>query len=173
MRRFLIGLLGACLAVMPVTGAQVPRPAPDLSFFLPSGKVIELEKYKGRVIALEFLLTTCPHCQRTSQLMQKLYQEYEGRGFQPLGVAINDGAQKLVPAYVKEYRVTFPIGVGDRNMAVSFLQHPVMMQLMMPQLVFIDRAGRIRAQYPGTDPFFRNEEVNVRKVLDELLAEER
>jgi len=171
MRYFLISLLTACLVILPAFAATVPRPAPDLSFSLPNGQRVNLEGYKGKVIAVEFLLTTCPHCQRTSSTMQKLYQEYGAKGFQPLGVAINEGAAGLVPAYVRDLRISFPVGVGTHDQAISFLQHSMMMTLMMPQLVVIDKKGAIRAQYGGTDDFFRNDEANMRKLLERLLAE--
>ena len=81
MNRLLAILLCTCLAVMPLAAAKIPRPAPDLSFFLPSGQEVKLGNFKGKVVALEFLLTTCPHCKRTSQTMQKLYQEFAPKGF--------------------------------------------------------------------------------------------
>jgi hypothetical protein len=41
----------------------------------------------------------------------------------------------------------------------------------VPQLVFIDRKGVIRAQYAGNDPFFKDEERNVRAQIEGLLKE--
>ena len=41
----------------------------------------------------------------------------------------------------------------------------------MPQLALIDRKGVIRAQYPGNDKFFQDEEKNLRAVFDSLLKE--
>jgi hypothetical protein len=41
----------------------------------------------------------------------------------------------------------------------------------VPDVVFIDRGGTIRAQYAGTDAFFRNERQNIRAMLDKLLSE--
>jgi hypothetical protein len=38
-------------------------------------------------------------------------------------------------------------------------------------LILIDRKGMIRAQYSGVDKFFEQEEENLRRMLDTLLAE--
>jgi hypothetical protein len=38
-------------------------------------------------------------------------------------------------------------------------------------MVFIDRKGVIRAQYPGSDKFYENEEANMRKEIEALLKE--
>ena len=41
-----------------------------------------------------------------------------------------------------------------------------------PQVVFIDRAGNVRAQYGGTDAFCQtNEEANLRGMIEKLLGE--
>lgn len=171
MRHLLTGWVVLTLALLPVFGANVPREAPELTLNLPNGKQMNLSHFKGKVVALEFLLTTCPHCKRTSGVMQKVFSEYGPKGFQAVGVAINEGAQNLIPAYTNELHLTYPIGYNHRDRAVDFLQHPIMLTMWMPQLVFIDKSGTIRAQYPGTDEFFKNEEANMRQLVEKLLKE--
>jgi thiol-disulfide isomerase/thioredoxin len=170
-RRVLIGWIVAAMVCLPASGAKLPRPAGDLSFELPGGEKVSLSKYKGKVIALEFLLTTCPHCQRTSKVMQRLYSEYGPKGFQSIGVAFNDANLEMVKAYAVQSGATYPVGLGDRDRVVDFLQHPIMLTLWTPILVMIDKSGNIRGQYQGTDEFFKNEEANMRKSIEELLAE--
>ena len=42
----------------------------------------------------------------------------------------------------------------------------------VPQMVFIDKKGVIRAQYGGTDPFLGDQqEANMRGMIEQLLAE--
>jgi peroxiredoxin len=155
---------------MTLAAADVPRPSPALSFRTPTGATVNLADYKGKVVALEFLITTCPHCQRCSSLLQKMYQEYGPRGFQPIGVATNDMAHMLVPDYVKTYGLQFPVGFAKREVAHEFLQIPLMLIMYVPQLAFIDRQGVIRAQYGGQDKFFQDEENNMRKQIEALLG---
>jgi thiol-disulfide isomerase/thioredoxin len=165
----LASLLVAALAVLPALGATLPRKAPELIFQMPGGAKMSLDQFKGKVIVLEFLLTTCPHCKRTASVMQKLYGEYGPKGVQMLGLAFNDEAASALPAYTLEAGATYPIGYTDRDRAVDFLQHPIMLTMWVPQLVFIDREGNIVAQYPGTDRFFLNEEANIRSKIEQLL----
>jgi peroxiredoxin len=163
-------ILAAALAV-GASGADLPRPAPELTIKLPGGSNLQLSQYRGKVVALEFLLTTCPHCQRSSKALNKLQQEYAARGFQVLGVAINPMSNMLVPDYVKQFQLTFPVGYDVPETANNFLQIPVMYRMLMPQVAFIDRNGTIRAQYSGDDPFFQNEDANMRAKIEELLKE--
>jgi peroxiredoxin len=160
----------AATVVLALPAAEVPRKAPELQIRMADGKDILLSSYRGKVIALEFLLTTCPHCQRASQTVNKLQREFGAKGFQPLGVAINDMANMLVVDYVKQFNLTYPVGYTHRDTAINFLQHPIMVSMMMPQLVIIDRQGMIRHQYAGNDKFFENEEKNLREIIAPLLS---
>lgn len=159
----------ACAAVLPA--AQVPRPAPEYSFSLPSGQQEQLSKHKGKVVVIEFLMTTCPHCQTSSRILSDLNRQLGPKGFQPLGVAINPEAD--VSAFVKQFAVNFPVGKGSRESAMGFLQHSIMAPTFyVPQMVFIDRKGVIRGQYGGSDMFLTaNEETNIRQLVEKLLAE--
>jgi peroxiredoxin len=164
--------IGLALLVASLNAAEIPRPAPELVVRQVNGQQLLLSQYRGKVVALEFLYTTCPHCQNCSAVLNRMFKEYQPRGFQVLGVAFNDMATLLVPDYISQLQLTFPVGVGLRDEAVGFLQHPPMELLYVPQLVFIDRKGIVRAQYRGTDDFFKNnEEANMRAQIEALLKE--
>ena len=164
----LLAALGLAAAFV-LQGADIPRPAPNMTFKLPQGGVIDLAQYRGKIVALEFLITTCPHCQKCSQILQKMQDEYGPKGFQAIGVATNEMAQMLVPDYVKNFALRFPVGFAPREQAHEFLQHPMMLIMYVPQLVFIDRKGNIRSQHAGGSDFFKEEEKSVRAAIEDLL----
>ncbi len=172
MRRILSLLLLSAVMLAPMGAADVPRPARDLKFKLASGEEVPLSKYKGKIVVLEFLLTTCSHCQEFSRAMEKVSKEFEGKGVQMVGVAINEGANKLVGEYSRQFGLRFPVGyIQNQQAPIEFLQHPVMSRMMMPQVVFIDRAGVIQAQYAGSDTkFFTGEEQNLREMVQKMLG---
>jgi peroxiredoxin len=151
-------------AVAPGVAEEAPRRAPEFVVRLANGQQVLLSQFRGKVVALEFLHTTCVHCQNCSVLMNKLYREYGAKGFQPLGVAFNDFAPMLVSDYVKQLGLTFPVGAGNRDEVLSFLQHPIMQLLRVPQLVLIDREGMIRAQMEGEE-----DEAHFRAQIESLL----
>ncbi len=168
-REFLLSL-GVGAAVV-AHAAEVPRSAPELAVRMVNGQQVLLSQFKGKVIALEFLMTTCPHCQNASALLEKFYKEFGSRGFQPIGVAFNDMAALLVPDYVKQLGLTFPVGIVPREEVITYIQHPMAEMLYVPQLLFIDKNFVIRGQYKGTDDFFKNEEANMRNIIEKLVKE--
>jgi len=156
---------------MLLPAAEVPRQSPEYAFTLAGGKQDLLSNYKGKVVILEFLFTTCPHCQKSAMILSKLQREYAMRGLQVLGVAINPDPD--LAGFAKQYASAFPVGAGTRDSALNFLQQSVMAtNFYVPQMVFIDKKGVIRGQYSGTDPFLGDQqENNMRGLINQLLAE--
>jgi len=163
--------LGAATAGLGLNAfaAKIPRKAGKVAITMNNGEQLLLSSLVGKVVALEFLLTTCSHCQRCSGILQHMYEEFGPKGFQPLGTAINDDALKLVPEYIRKLGLKYPVGVTPRIKAYEFLGANVFEPVQTPQLVFIDRNGMVRAQYGGDSDFFKNEEVNMRKEIEALL----
>jgi cytochrome oxidase Cu insertion factor (SCO1/SenC/PrrC family) len=147
MRTLITALLFAELILPGTTSSQSAiRKSPELAFSIPGEGQKLLSQYHGKVVALEFILTTCVHCQAASKVMTGMQQKYASQGFQALGVAINPNADLLVENFSKEYQAGFPVGWApiEQMMAyMGFADRPV-----VPQLVLIDRRGYIRYQTP-------------------------
>jgi cytochrome oxidase Cu insertion factor (SCO1/SenC/PrrC family) len=162
---------GLFFSGIALVGAEVPRQSPEFALTLPGGQQELLSKYKGKVVALEFLFTTCPHCQKSAMLLSKLQHEYGPKGFQAIGVAINPNPD--LAGFTAQYATAFPVGAGTRDSAFQYLQHSIMApNFYVPQMVFIDKKGVIRAQHSGTDDFLGDQqEANMRGMIEKLLAE--
>ena len=59
-----------------VVAAKVPRPAPELKIEQVGGPTLSLSQYRGKAVALAFVMTTCPHCQHFSEVLNKMYEIY-------------------------------------------------------------------------------------------------
>ncbi len=158
-------------AAVAQSAPAVPRPAPELKFHLADGTPIVLSKYKGKVCVVEFLFTTCPHCQQTSQVMSNLNTEFGPKGFQPLGVAFNEGAIMLVPEFIKSFQVNYPTGVAPREKVLEFLAQPATARMMVPQVVIIDKKGVIRFQSSAEGNENIHGEQSLREKIKMLLNE--
>ena len=157
---------------MTAFGATIPRKSPEFAITMMDGKQLLLSQYRGKVVVLTFILTTCPHCQHTIGILSKLQTEYGPRGLQVLATAIEDMAKMNVPDFIKKFQPPFPVGYTFRDSVVEYLQHPPMIRMLMPNIAFIDRQGVIQAQYSGDSPFFGDDqEKNLRQEIEKLLKE--
>jgi thiol-disulfide isomerase/thioredoxin len=166
-----VGLLILALLWLPAEAATVPRPSPEYAVKLTTGQQLLLSSYRGKVVALLFISTDCPHCADTCQLMERIQKEYGPRGLQTLAVAFNPMAIMLVPEFVQRTRVTFPVGYDERDPVLKYLGISPMLRLYVPIIVFVDRKGMIRGQHLGDDGFFADREKNIRSTLENLLRE--
>jgi thiol-disulfide isomerase/thioredoxin len=175
-------LLSAVSTVSLLAGdVVVPRKAPELAFTIPGEGQKLLSQYRGKVVALEFIMTTCPHCQAASRDMTKYQAEFGGRGLQVIDLAINalDGtggpseAAEMVTRFKNSFQVGFPVGYLPRAEMMNFMGFTLADRMVVPQLALIDRKGIIHYQTPAVSgPQWESvmKEPGLREHLEELLA---
>jgi peroxiredoxin len=170
-------LLASALALQ--AAAPVPRPAKEFTVTLPSGKQKLLSSYRGKVVMMPFMFTTCPHCQALSKVITRLQAELGPKGFQAFGVTFNDEVNTPNPAvnaqvtgsFISQFQVGFPVGYAPRNSVLSYLGISDIERWVVPQIVIIDRKGVIRAQSSAQGTADLQTESYLRKYLGELLSE--
>ena len=168
--RAIAAFLGLSLCAL-FAEQTVPRPSPEFVITYPGGKQALLSQYKGKVVLLAFIFTTCPHCQATCQMISKLNTELGPKGFQPLAVAVNPMAVMLVNDFVRDFRTNFPVGASEQSPALNYLQVSGADRWVVPQIVLIDRKGVIRAQTPPQGDEKLQDENNLRQQIEKLLGE--
>ena len=148
------------------------RKAPALTFMIPGQGQKTLAQYLGKVVALEFIFTTCPHCQAASHVMSHFQEEYGPRGLQVLDVAVNANADLLVDNFAKDYKVKFPVGWTPSDTMTTFMGFQPG-RYVVPQLVLVDRKGFIHYQTPATEDDKWDQlmkEDAIRQHIEELLS---
>jgi peroxiredoxin len=161
----------ACALALQAEIPPTPRPAPEFMIKYTDGNQVPLSSFKGKVVALSFVFTTCIHCQHASQVFAKLYNEYGPRGFQPVGVAINDMANLFVDDFMKQNNVTYRVGFSPLSPVLEFLGISPMERYVVPQIVWIDRKGNIRSQTPPMGDEKLLKESYWREMIETLLKE--
>ena len=92
---------------------------------------------------------------------------------QVLGVSYVEDAARVLPGYVLEVKPAYPIGYVSRAKAVEFVGGDARDRRTLPQLMFIDRAGKVVGQYKGSSDFLQydqDRERNVRELVGRLVA---
>jgi peroxiredoxin len=172
-RRLLLGTLGVLAFVSVLFGedtlAPAIRKAPEVAYTVPGQGQKLLSQYKGKVVALEFIYTTCPHCQAASHVMSRLQNDLGSKGFQALDIAFNENADLLVGDFAKEQQTQFPVGWTTRDQVLSFLGLSAVQRFVVPQLILIDREGGIHYQTPALGDEESYKEDVIRKRIEMLL----
>ena len=162
-KRILIyGIVALCLLGLFVVSrrpASKPKPtasgnlAPDFAVTDIDGRKLTLSDYKGKVVLLDFWATWCTPCRSEIPHFVEMQNQYGLQGFQVIGISMDDDA-KPVREFYKEYKLNYPVAVGDDKLAESFGG-----VLGLPVNFIIDRDGRIRSKHLGAtnDSVFDNE----------------
>lgn len=164
--------LAAGWNVPSAVAGTVPREAPPLTLKTTVGETVSLEALKGKVVAVLWISTDCPHCQETCESLAPVYAELAGQGLEIMGMAVNPNAPGNIRRFQQEHGVQFPIGVSNRSDWMRFADLSVMARAYVPYLMLVDRKGTIRFEHRGMDEAFWSDEIsNLRKELAVLLAE--
>lgn len=169
-------LLPACV-LLATTGAVWAeanlsnRRAPGFSVLDNTLQYRDLADYRGKLVLIDFIQTTCPHCQKLSGAIAKLKQKYEGR-IAVLTVVNPPDNTTTVAGFVKQYSVTNPVLFDCGQVAASYLKvDPRNPSIGVPHLFMIDGQGIIRSHFgPGAEVEGISEVPALIKEIDRLLA---
>ena len=168
-------MLGLSLAAAAQPADQPePRPSPPFIIKRVGSPDIQLSQYRGKIVLLAFILTTCPHCQELTRKLIPIAREYEPRGVQVVECAFNLNADEFVPGFIRDLQPPFPVGWSDNDSVVGYVRgNPLDRRTFyVPHLVFLDRRGMIQGDFAGESDFMKTPEPNIRAELDKLLKAE-
>ncbi|MBZ5624575.1 MAG: TlpA family protein disulfide reductase [Acidobacteriia bacterium] len=127
----------------------------------------DLADYRGKVVLLEFMQSTCPHCAAFTEVLNKVQQKY-GAKVGILAVANPPDNQNTVAAYISGHQITYPILFDCGQVAYSYLR---VVQFDLPQVFLIDAKGMVQHHYeygPMTRDIFEGDGLSTE--IDRLLA---
>ncbi len=170
--RFLMTAALAMVTVVALSAAELPRAAKPLKLRTLDGQEITLSQLHGKVVAVFFFSTDCPHCQHTTEVLNPIYAAWKSRGLEILGLAVNPTAASNLADFKQKFGAAFPLGLTTRSDWSSFGEFSVMTNPYVPYMIIVDRNGMIREQHPGQDrEFWLDQENNLRQSFDALLKE--
>ena len=145
----LLGLV-ACSPAPPVkTSASVkPEPsrkkAPEFELKDSRGNLVHLADYKGKVVLLDFWATWCSPCAVELPWFMEFERKYKDRGFEVLGVAMDDDGWKVISPFVERKKFNYRVVLGDDKTGDQYGGIEA-----LPSTYVIDRNGKIAAVHIG------------------------
>lgn len=127
----------------PLIGTQ----APEVELQSLTGEVVKLSDYQGqKVIMLDFWATWCPPCVRELPILTEVAAEFENRDV--LFLAANQGEDaETIKEFLEKSQLNFKVLLDtDHEAGGSYRVRGI------PQLVLIDKQGKIQAVHIGYSP---------------------
>jgi len=120
------------------------KAAPDFKLKDADGKLVHLSDYRGKVVILDFWATWCGPCRIEIPWFMDLQRKNKDRGFEVLGVAMDDEGWEVVKPFLAELGVNYRVMVGDDLTAQMYGGVDA-----LPTTFLIDRDGRVAAVHVG------------------------
>ncbi|MCB2186189.1 MAG: TlpA family protein disulfide reductase [Deltaproteobacteria bacterium] len=148
-RGWLGGVWLVALLVMagPVWAATEGGMVPDFSRPNLDGAPLSLQKFRGRVVILDFFATWCGPCTRAMPRLDDLQRTYGKRGLSVIGYSVDEGGRQAVRPYVARLKLSFPVVLGDMDEAKE--KYGVE---GLPTTLVIDPQGRLVKSFLGLVP---------------------
>jgi peroxiredoxin len=131
-------LFSAAINAQPKQGQL----AADIALPSVSGDTIRLSSLKGKVVFLDFWASWCGPCRVSNRNLVKLYSKYKSKGFEILGVSLDDEKQKWKNA-IKQDKISWlqvnEAGGWDAKTAIAWNISAI------PTSFLIDKEGKLLA----------------------------
>jgi len=148
--KIILALLTAAL-LLPAAGQFSNRRAPGFS--LADSKFVQHDPqdYRGKVLLVDIMLTTCPPCNQLAGTLVQLKKKY-GDKVAIISVVTLPDTSADADRFAAGHGITWPIVCDSGQVIASYLEvTPARPQVQFPHLFVIDGSGMIRNDYGPAD----------------------
>lgn len=118
------------MATPPAQAAEAGQPAP--AFVLPTakGETVALDKFRGKVVYVDFWASWCAPCRRSFPWMNEMQQKYGPRGFTVVAINVDkkrSDAERFLVQHPANFTIVYddagvtPAAYGVKGMPSSYL----------------------------------------------------
>ncbi len=169
--RTLISLLAVAL-MLPAAGQFSNRRAPGFSLADSKFQQHDPQDYRGKVLLVDIMLTTCPTCSQLADTLVQVKKKY-GEKVAIISVVTLPDTFAAADQFTAQHGITWPIVFDSGQMIASYMEvTPANPQVHFPHLFVIDGQGMIRNDYEGTDDKALTAD-GLSAVIDRLLTPSR
>jgi peroxiredoxin len=152
-------VFGILFCAALVVSAQAPKRAPGFCLADSNGQWHDLADYRGKVVVVEFMQTTCPHCADFTKVLSGLVSKYGSR-LQVLSIALPNDNPQMIREFVKGHGVNWPHLYDQGQVAASYVRAP---GVNFPCVYLVDQNGMITGHWEYsalTRGFFESDQLD-------------
>jgi glutathione peroxidase-family protein len=149
------------------TVSTLPNVVRDMEMKSAKGQPIKLSDYSGKVLLVNLWATWCGPCRNETPELVKLYNEYQDRGVEMLGLSTEDpvSSAQSVQQFMRQYKVGYHVGWAPYEVKVALMQG----RTSIPQSFIMTRDGRIIKRFVGFNP--RQTPSQLKQAIEEALVD--
>lgn len=109
-----------------------------------TGEPIDWQKYRGKVVLIDYWATWCGLCKAEMPNVRRLHEQYGDQGFEIVGVCLDEDP-KLAKQFLNKQEFPWPTLIGHDE-ATRGWNHPMVQKygiFDLPRAILVDREGRV------------------------------
>jgi len=131
-------------AAPPAPGTDVGAMMPEYDAMNLDGSKFELAGHRDKVVLLNVWATWCGPCRFEIPELQKIHDAYSAKGFEVVGISVDESGVDSVKQFVAEQKMQYPIALDPQGKIATILQTSV-----LPTTVLVGRDGKILWKHYG------------------------
>jgi peroxiredoxin len=140
------------------------RRAPGFSLMDSHFQQHDPQDYRGKVVLIDFMQTTCPICTRLVDTLQRVKAKYGDRIAILSIMTLPDNFEKA-DKFAEEHQVKWPMLFDSGQVMMSYLKMtPSNPKVIFPHLFIVDGTGMIRYDFEGGD-----DAAEIESLIDKAL----
>jgi thiol-disulfide isomerase/thioredoxin len=143
---------------LAIGGEPIPFDVKDLE-----GKPLSIDKFKGKVVLLDFWATWCKPCIAEMPNVKRIYDMYQKEGFEIIGISL-DSKRTALESYIKRNDIKWPQyfdgAAWNNEVAQKYKVRSI------PATFLLDRNGKIRYKSVRGSQLTRAVEQLVKEEVD-------
>jgi thiol-disulfide isomerase/thioredoxin len=139
---FILGSVAPQVRAEPVP----PTPAPAWKLKDLEGKLVDSERFKGKVVVIDFWATWCAPCLTEIPGYIALQKKYGKKGLVIVGISVDETSPSQIKQFSRKMGINYQIVMTDEVVTEAFGGVEV-----IPTTLIIDRSGNIRDKKVGAE----------------------
>ena len=126
-------------------------------------KPVKLSDFRGKIVLVNIWATWCGPCRQEIPGFINLYDKYNDKGFEIIGIATDKRGKSVVKPFAEKLKINYPLVIGDSRKLTGIFGP----MKYIPTSFLIDEKGEIKNKYIG---YLSEEklEKDIKKLLDNI-----